>query len=162
MAPNRRGGFTIVELLMVIVVIAILAAITIVAYNGIQQRAITARFQSAILDKRQQAETAYITDGKYPFEDAVRAALAAGNTIGADLAIYQYFMTGLGIPNGYTAGGNFSDATIDPSGRLQWAQGFLVQKSGFPTSWSSDWFIVGSASAGVRQSKNVSDIPSMR
>jgi prepilin-type N-terminal cleavage/methylation domain-containing protein len=32
-------GFTIVELLVVIVVIAILAAITIVAYNGIQARA---------------------------------------------------------------------------------------------------------------------------
>ena len=35
---NLRG-FTIVELLIVIVIIAILAAITIVAYNGIQQRA---------------------------------------------------------------------------------------------------------------------------
>lgn len=35
----RRKGFTIVELLIVIVVIAILAAITIVAYNGIQTRA---------------------------------------------------------------------------------------------------------------------------
>ena len=32
-------GFTIVELLIVIVVIAILAAITIVAFTGIQQRA---------------------------------------------------------------------------------------------------------------------------
>ena len=35
----RRSGFTIVELLVVIVVIAILAAITSVAYGGIQQRA---------------------------------------------------------------------------------------------------------------------------
>lgn len=34
-----KRGFTIVELLIVIVVIAILAAISIVAYNGIQQRA---------------------------------------------------------------------------------------------------------------------------
>jgi prepilin-type N-terminal cleavage/methylation domain-containing protein len=36
---RRQQGFTIVELLIVIVVIAILAAITIVAYNGIQNRA---------------------------------------------------------------------------------------------------------------------------
>jgi prepilin-type N-terminal cleavage/methylation domain-containing protein len=36
---RNQNGFTIVELLIVIVVIGILAAITIVAYNGIQQRA---------------------------------------------------------------------------------------------------------------------------
>lgn len=36
---SNDSGFTIVELLIVIVVIAILAAITIVAYNGIQSRA---------------------------------------------------------------------------------------------------------------------------
>lgn len=36
---KKSHGFTIVELLIVIVVIGILAAITIVAYNGIQTRA---------------------------------------------------------------------------------------------------------------------------
>lgn len=35
---HRKPGFTIVELLIVIVVIAILATISIVAYNGIQAR----------------------------------------------------------------------------------------------------------------------------
>jgi prepilin-type N-terminal cleavage/methylation domain-containing protein len=38
-AKNKHTGFTIVELLIVVVVIAILAAITIVAYSGIQQQA---------------------------------------------------------------------------------------------------------------------------
>lgn len=36
---RRTKGFTIVELLIVIVVIAVLVAVTVVAYNGIQQRA---------------------------------------------------------------------------------------------------------------------------
>jgi prepilin-type N-terminal cleavage/methylation domain-containing protein len=36
---TKQAGFTIVELLIVIVIIGILAAITVVAYNGIQERA---------------------------------------------------------------------------------------------------------------------------
>lgn len=39
-------GFTIVELLIVIVVIGILAAITIVAFNGVQNRAKAAQYQA--------------------------------------------------------------------------------------------------------------------
>jgi prepilin-type N-terminal cleavage/methylation domain-containing protein len=44
----RTAGFTIVELLIVIVVIGILAAITIVAYNGIQDRARASSVSSAL------------------------------------------------------------------------------------------------------------------
>lgn len=44
---QKQKGFTIVELLIVIVVIAILAAVTIVAYTGIQNRAKSSAAQSA-------------------------------------------------------------------------------------------------------------------
>lgn len=47
-AKQTKQGFTIVELLIVIVVIAILAAISIVAYNGIQQRARNSQVASTI------------------------------------------------------------------------------------------------------------------
>jgi len=54
---KNRSGFTIVELLIVIVVIAILAAISIVAYNGIQDRARTSKINTdlALFDRAIQA-----------------------------------------------------------------------------------------------------------
>lgn len=45
---KKQSGFTIVELLIVIVVIAILAAVTIVAYNGIQNQAKNQQTISAV------------------------------------------------------------------------------------------------------------------
>ena len=62
----RKQGFTIVELLIVIVVIAILAAITIVAYNGTQQRARDARRDQDVAAIAKALELYYIDNGKYP------------------------------------------------------------------------------------------------
>lgn len=60
-------GFTIVELLIVVVVVAILAAITIVAFNGIQNRARDSTRDSAARSIRQALEH-YKTDNSelYP------------------------------------------------------------------------------------------------
>jgi prepilin-type N-terminal cleavage/methylation domain-containing protein len=58
---QAERGFTIVELLIVIVVIGILAAITIVSYNGVTARANTASAQSAVSTVASKAE-AYNAD----------------------------------------------------------------------------------------------------
>jgi type II secretion system protein G len=62
---NKRG-FTIVELLVVIVVIAILAAITIVAYNGVQQRGRDSNRKSSVAAIQKALELYHIDNGGYP------------------------------------------------------------------------------------------------
>lgn len=47
---HKNVGFTIVELLIVIVIIGILAAITVVAFNGVQERARNAKTISVVKD----------------------------------------------------------------------------------------------------------------
>ena len=63
---NYRQGFTIVELLIVIVVIAILAAISVVAYNGIQSRAKNASLQSTMANLQKKIEAYNAENGNYP------------------------------------------------------------------------------------------------
>lgn len=73
---KKDSGFTIVELLVVIVVIGILAAITIVSYTGVTGRAKTAQAQSNAASAQSVAE-AYNADlGYYP---ATAAAFATGS-----------------------------------------------------------------------------------
>jgi prepilin-type N-terminal cleavage/methylation domain-containing protein len=62
----RARGFTIVELLIVIVVIGILASITVVAYNGVQTRAKQAKMQSDISSVRGLIEAYAAQNGSYP------------------------------------------------------------------------------------------------
>lgn len=67
---KSRTGFTIVELLIVIVVIAILAAIAIVAYNGLQSRAVESSMKSELGSASKKVELEYVTTNTYPADAA--------------------------------------------------------------------------------------------
>ena len=74
----KLRGFTIVELLIVVVVIAILAAITIVSYNGIQQNAYNAK-SIANADVYKKALLIYAAEnGSYPMYPKNVACLGGG------------------------------------------------------------------------------------
>lgn len=81
---RKDEAFTIVELLIVVVVIAILAAITIVAYNGIQQRSTSSAVQSSVQQAIKKIESQKAVDGSYP------ANLAAININNSSSISYNY------------------------------------------------------------------------
>lgn len=62
----KTQGFTIVELLIVIVVIGILAAITVVGFNGVQESATEATLKTDLANAERQLENAKTLAGSYP------------------------------------------------------------------------------------------------
>ena len=61
-----KPAFTIVELLVVIVVIGILAALTIVAYTGISQKATVASLQSDLSNASTVLKLYQVDNSAYP------------------------------------------------------------------------------------------------
>lgn len=63
---KKNKGFTIVELLIVIVVIGILATLVITAYSGIQQKARNSKRQTDLASLQTHLEAFYNDNGYYP------------------------------------------------------------------------------------------------
>ncbi|MBC7512436.1 prepilin-type N-terminal cleavage/methylation domain-containing protein [Candidatus Saccharibacteria bacterium] len=63
-----RRGFTIVELLIVIVVLGVLAAITVVAYNGTQTRANNTKTIQGVVKYVRAMHLYSVNNGTYPIE----------------------------------------------------------------------------------------------
>lgn len=84
-------GFTIVELLVVLVIIAILATITFVSYTGIIQKAAAATLQSDLKNASTELALYNATNSSYPAD--VTAAQAANVLPSSNNTTYQYTLT---------------------------------------------------------------------
>lgn len=93
---RKKEGFTIVELLIVVVVIAILAAITIVAYNGITSRA-NASAAEAGVNQAVKKLGLYSVDNA----DGFPSTLAGAGVTTTNGVTYQYSVNTNTTPQGY-------------------------------------------------------------
>lgn len=63
---NKNEGFTIIELIVVVVVIGVLAAITIVSYSGLRNKAIIGSIQVSLEENTKLLKMYYAENGLYP------------------------------------------------------------------------------------------------
>ena len=108
MKRNNKKGFTIVELVIVIAVIAILAAVMIPTFGGIIKKANLSSVQQAATSAYKEAYALAISDGEIKDLDA------NDNVTGEDYTVngYTFVFTGTidkpecevtaGVPSGYT------------------------------------------------------------
>ena len=77
---NTQGGFTLIELMIVVVIIGIIAAIALPAYGRYVERTHIVDGQAALLDAAQWMERQYTVGGStYPANNAFPAALAGAS-----------------------------------------------------------------------------------
>ena len=130
----KKAGFTIVEVLIVIVVIAVLVAISTVAYMGIQQQARESRVMTQLLQVRKQMELNRIEQGSWPWEAAVAQRVASGQSYNSavcrevmDYIQYAYNADIGGIAHGSSTGCS-SNGTLAGGG--SWTFSVNVSASG--------------------------------
>jgi prepilin-type N-terminal cleavage/methylation domain-containing protein len=111
---KKSKGFTIVELLIVIVVIAILATLVIVTFTGIQKKARDSQRQTDVTAVASHLEAFYANNGYYPtLADLQSSSFVSGNLKGLD-------PQALVSPEGDAISGTAGDGT---SG---WAYGYTT------------------------------------
>ena len=99
LGTKRTTGFTIVELLIVIVVIAVLAAITIVAYTGIRNRAEADAGLVAATSTIKKAQAYNAEIGSYPTAPSQLTGAATTTTYNLTGVVFAAATTASTAPN---------------------------------------------------------------
>lgn len=156
-------GFTIVELLIVVVVIAILASISAVAYNGVTGRANDISVQTDLDNMSKTLLMSGIDTGTYPYDESTLSAAkirVSKNAYGSHLVAggMQYNTLYCSTISGYRPAG-FAFVGASKSGNVFVYKSAAGTLTPYPkASWTSGWGTIcpdvlgvtaGNSSAGV-------------
>lgn len=133
---KQKHGFTIIELLIVIVIIAILAAITLVAYNGITARAYDSAVKNDLSHDVKNVELYKVDNGKYPESYTNLVAMkTAGYPLVASQSSYDT------STNNYvycmdSTDGTYAIVVRSKSGKVWYISDSNSVPTVYPTSWN--------------------------
>lgn len=85
--PQKNRGFTLIELMIVVAVVAILSAIALPSYNEYIRRGHRAEARAALLQAAQWMERAATANGTYPLTAAFPASLATIQSLRYDITL---------------------------------------------------------------------------
>lgn len=138
---NKAKGFTIVELLIVIVVIAILAAIVIIAYQGIQAKARATQYQTDAVAIVKKFEAYNAVNASYPLTAAGSdaATVTTQTTAGANLTALVNGTNESRLPSGVNIFAVIPYATVPTNAQVL---------NGINASSSSDSYFVAYCTTG--------------
>ena len=148
LARSSKMGFTIVELLIVVVIIAILAAITIVSYNGMQTRARETSTLTDLSSIAKQIELYAATNGSYPNSVATAKSIDAKTSInyGSSRVLlcatantgFAVFIYDSSLGRQYTVQSSQSPRQVTPL--ISWSAASICGTTPYaPVAWGDYW-----------------------
>ncbi|MDR6214742.1 type IV pilus assembly protein PilE [Paracidovorax wautersii] len=135
-APRRSGGFTLIELMIVVAVIGILSAIALPNYREYIKRGYRAEARAGLLQAAQWLERAATASGKYPADtefDKTPLVKVPSNTYTISVSRTDTTYTLSAAPKNAQTGDKCGTFTLGQDG-LRGANGKKASETGYDSS----------------------------
>ncbi len=109
---NNQEGFTLIELMVVILIIGLLATIVVRNLRGVTDRAKRTKAEADISELKQALDSYYLDNGNYPTTEQGLQALVSAPTSGP-------------VPSDYETGGYIEGVPLDP-----WGHPYVYESDG--------------------------------